>query len=224
MKNVVAGEDHPLFRHVDRGLRRGVAGMVDDVEGVVPDIERELVLVGERRRIGRRIIGMADQEDAVGVLLLHALALLLDRAEGVEISLEAFLQLLVADHGDVREIGVAGNVVAMRLGVDEVADRRLLLHHLAPAHGVDRLLRRVDHDVAIARLDEARIAAGEINLGDAVRSDASHRLVSFVCGQARPRPKNRSALRHRIFSLSASEIARFLTMSTCSEGSIGTGP
>jgi hypothetical protein len=41
---------------------------------------------------------------------------------------------------------------------------------------------------------------------------------------ANPRSKNFAALRHRMFSLSAGEIARSLTISTCSFGSIGTGP
>src|SRR5665213_538344 len=106
---------------------------------------------------------MADQPDAVGVGLLHPLALLGDRAESVEIAVEAFLQLDMTDDLHLGEISVAGDVVAMRLGIDEIADRRLLLHALAPAYGVDRLLRRVDHDIAVARLDEARIVAGEID-------------------------------------------------------------
>src|ERR1700730_8920128 len=74
----------------------------------------------------------------------------------------------------MREIGVAGDVVAMRLGVDQVADRRLFLEHLAPAYRVDRLLRRVDHHVAVAGLDKARIAAGEVDFAKAVRSDPAH--------------------------------------------------
>src|SRR5580698_6421877 len=62
----------------------------------------------------------------------------------------------------------------MRLGVDEVADWRLFFHHLAPAHRVDRLLRRVDHHVAVAGLDKARVAAGIVDFGEAVRSDPAH--------------------------------------------------
>src|ERR1044071_6527890 len=66
-------------------------------------------------------------------------------------------------------------MVAMRLGVDQIADRRLFLELLAPAHRIDRLLRRVDHDITVTRLDKARIAAGEIDFGEAVGPDPAHR-------------------------------------------------
>ena len=45
-----------------------------------------------------------------------------------------------------------------------------------------------------------------------------------VGSPATSRLKNAAAFRHRIFSLSADEIPSVLTMSTCSLGSIGTGP
>src|SRR5204863_9593825 len=117
---------------------------------------------------------MPDEPDAVGVHLFVALALVLEAAEGVEIPVKAFLQLDLADHRRVREIGVARDVVAMRLGVDQVADRRLFFELLAPAHRINRLLRRVDHDIAVARLDKAWIAAGEIDLGEATGPDPAH--------------------------------------------------
>ena len=41
VEDVVAGKDDPFLGHIDRGLRRGVAGHVDDVEGVIADIERQ---------------------------------------------------------------------------------------------------------------------------------------------------------------------------------------
>src|SRR5580698_5579166 len=78
----------------------------------------------------------------------------------------------------------------MRLGVDEIADRRLFLEHLAPAHRVDRLLGRVDHHIAVAGLDKARVAAGVIDFGEAVRSDPAHGLPP--CSYARSFP-HRSA-------------------------------
>src|SRR5205085_1149411 len=117
---------------------------------------------------------MPDEPDAVGVHLLVAPALILEAAEGVEIPVKAFLQFDLADHRRVREIGVARDVVAVRLGIDQVADRRLFFELLAPAHRIDRLLRRVDHDIAVTRLDKARIAAGEIDLGEAVGPDPAH--------------------------------------------------
>src|SRR5437868_15209855 len=117
---------------------------------------------------------MPDEPDAVGVHLLVALALVLEAAEGVEIPLKAFLQFDLADDGGVREIGIARDVVAMRLGVDQITDRRLFLELLAPAHRIDRLLRRVDHDIPVARLDKARIAPGEIDLGEAAGPDPAH--------------------------------------------------
>src|SRR5438132_13033950 len=67
----------------------------------------------------------------------------------------------------------------MRLGVDQIADRRLLLHPLAPAHRIDRLLRRIDHHIAVDGLDKARIAAGEIDFGERVRSDPAHRCLRY---------------------------------------------
>jgi len=124
-----------------------------------------------------RVIGVPDEPHAVRIGLLEPLALLFERAEGVEIALEAFLQFDLADDRHIREIGVARDVVAMRLGVDQIADRRLFLHPLAPAHGVDRLLRRIDHDIAVAGLDKARIAAGKIDFGERVRSDLAHCLL-----------------------------------------------
>jgi hypothetical protein len=141
---------------------------------VVADMQDQPVGEGDGRRVGGRVIGMADQPHAVGVHLLVALALVVEAAEGVEILLEAFLKLDLADHRHLREISVARDVVAMRLGVDQVADRRLFLELLAPAHRVDRLLRRVDHHVAVAGLDIARVAAGEIDFGEAVGSDPAH--------------------------------------------------
>src|SRR5437868_8608704 len=117
---------------------------------------------------------MPDEPDAVRVHLLVALALILEAAEGVEIPVKAFLQFDLADHRRVREIGVARDVVAMRLGIDQITDRRFFFELLAPAHRIDRLLRRVDHDIAVTRLDKARIAAGEINLGEAVGPDPAH--------------------------------------------------
>src|SRR5438477_1139951 len=118
---------------------------------------------------------MPDEPDAVRVHLLIALALVLEAAEGVEIPVKAFLQLDLADHRRVREIGVARDVVAMRLGIDQITDRRFFFELLAPAHRIDRLLRRVDHDIAVARLDKARIAAGEIDFGEAVGPNPAHR-------------------------------------------------
>src|SRR5438477_12082471 len=117
---------------------------------------------------------MPDEPDAVRVHLLVALTLVLEAAKGVEIPVEAFLQFDLADHGRVREIGVARDVVAVRLGIDQVADRRLFFELFAPAHGIDRLLRRVDHDIAVTRLDKARIAPGEIDLGEAAGPDPAH--------------------------------------------------
>src|SRR5262249_46160564 len=118
-----------------------------------------------------------DEPHAVGIGLLEALALLVERAESVEVTLEAFLQFDLADDRHLREVSIARNVVAMRLGVDQIADRCLLLHPLAPAHRVDRLVRRIDHDIAVAGLDKARIAAGEIDFGERVRSDPAHRRL-----------------------------------------------
>ena len=187
VEDVVAGEDDPFLRHVDRGLGRGVPGHMDDIEGVIADVQRQRVGKGQLGRVGRRVIGVPDEPHTVGIGLLEALALLFERAEGVEIALEAFLQFDLPDHRHVREIGVAGNVVAMRLGVDQIADRRLLFHALAPAHGIDRLLRRVDHDVAVAGLDKARVAAGEIDLGKAVGSDPAHGAASAgICRRLSP--------------------------------------
>src|SRR3979411_2508887 len=132
---------------------------------------------------------MPDEPDAVGVHLLVALALVLEAAEGVGIPLKTFLQFDLADDGGVREIGIARDVVAMRLGVDQVADRRFFFELLAPAHRIDRLLRRGDHDIAVARLDKARIAAGEIDLGEAVGPDPAHaNLSEAIFRPLRPDP------------------------------------
>src|SRR5579884_1786065 len=98
VENVVAGEDDALLGHVHRGLRRGVAGVVDDVEGMVADMQHETVGESHARSVRGGVIGMADEPDAVGVGLLEALALVLKRAEGVEVFVEALLQLDVPDH------------------------------------------------------------------------------------------------------------------------------
>src|SRR5215469_2609350 len=180
---------------MDRGLRRGVARHMDDVEGVAADMESEPVGEGHRRRVGGRVVRVPDEPDAVRIGLLETLAFLFERAESGEIALETFLQLDLPDHRDVREIGVAGDVVAMRLGVDQIADRRLVLHALAPAYRVDRLLRRVDHDVAVAGLDKARIAAGEIDFGKRVWSNSAHRSLLFSISILRPPAPRRAGTR-----------------------------
>src|ERR1700752_1296032 len=81
-------------------------------------------------------------------------------------------------------------MVAVRLGVDQITDRRFVLHALAPAHRVDRLLRRIDHDIAIARLDKARIAAGEVNFGERILSYPAHGpLLPWFTDPARVIPR-----------------------------------
>ena len=47
--------------------------------------------------------------------------------------------------------------------------------HSIVKHGVDRLLRRIDHEHAIARGHESRIAAPEIDLGENMLADPAHR-------------------------------------------------
>ena len=81
---------------------------------------------------------------------------------------------LLADDLDAREVRVAANVVGVRLGVDHVAQRPVLEQALAPAQGVSRLLRGVDHEHAVARGHEARIAAPEVNFGVHAFCYASH--------------------------------------------------
>ena len=98
----------------------------------------------------------------------------------VEIAVEAFLQLHLADDRDALEISVAGDVVAMRLGVDEITDRRLFLHHFAPAHGIHGDLGQVDHDIAVAGLDEAGIAPAKIDFREAVPTDPAHETLPAV--------------------------------------------
>src|ERR1051326_6737009 len=98
---------------------------------------------------------MTHEPDAVRVHLLIALALVLKAAESVQIPVEAFLQFDLTDDSGLCEVGIARDVVAMRLCFDEIADRRLFLELLAPAHRIDRLLRRVVHDITITRLDKA---------------------------------------------------------------------
>src|SRR5580704_7525066 len=187
VKDVVAGEHDPFFRHMDRSLRRGVARHMGDVEGVIADIERQRVRKGQDRRVRRRVVRVPDQKYAVGVGFLEALAFLVKRAESIEVAFEALLQLDLPDDFDVRKIGVPRDVVAMRLGVDQIADRRLVFHELAPAHRIDRLLRRVDHDIAVAGLDKARIAAGEVDLAERVWSDPAHGPLLFSTSPDPPR-------------------------------------
>src|ERR1700739_1604588 len=120
---------------------------------------------------------MPNQPHTVGITLLEALAFFFERAKGIEEAFEAFLQFDLPDDLYVRVIGVARNVIAVWLCIDQIADRRLVLHLLPPAYRVDRLLRRIDHDIAVAGLDKARIAAGEIDFGKRVRSDPAHCLL-----------------------------------------------
>src|SRR5215469_7874028 len=127
---------------------------------------------------------MSDKPDAIWICLLETLALLVERAERVEVALEALLQLDLADDGHIREVSVARDVVAMRLGVDQVADRRFVLHALAPTYRIDWLLRRIDHDVAVAGLDKARIAAGEIDFGKRILPYPAHRPLLFRCSRS----------------------------------------
>src|ERR1700740_638647 len=76
-------------------------------------------------------------------------------------------------------------MVAVRLGVDQITDRPFVLHALAPTHRVDRLLRRIDHDIAVAGLDKARIAAGEVDFGKRILPYSAHRPLLFGFSQSR---------------------------------------
>src|SRR6516165_5722751 len=148
---------------------------------MVADLEGQRVGKCQLGRVRGRVIWVPDEPDAIGIGLLKALAFLFEGAERIEIALEAFLEFDLPDDRHIREIGVARDVIAMRLGVDQVTDRRLVFHALAPTYRVDRLLRRVDHDVAVAGLDKARIAAGEVDFGKRILSYPAHRplLSSF---------------------------------------------
>src|SRR6202030_2116579 len=106
--------------------RRRVAGHMDDVEGVVGDVQGQRVGKGQGRRVRRRVVRVLDKNYAVGAGFLKALAFLVKRSESIEVAFEALLQLDLPDDFDVRKIGVPRDVVAMRLGVDQVADRRLV--------------------------------------------------------------------------------------------------
>src|SRR6516164_5967161 len=154
---------------------------MDNVEGVIADIEGQRVGKGQLGRVRSRVIRVPDEPDAVRIGLLEALAFLFEGAERIEIALEAFLELDLPDDRHVRKIRVARDMVAVRLGVDQIADRRLVFHALAPAHRVDRLLRRIDHDIAVAGLDKARIAAGEIDFGKRILPYPAHRPLLFSC-------------------------------------------
>src|SRR6516162_3489127 len=91
VEDVVAGEDDPFLRHVDRSLRCGVAGHMDDVESVVAHVEGELLVKGQFWRVRCRVVGMTDEPDAVGIGLLEPLAFFFEGAERIEVALEAFL-------------------------------------------------------------------------------------------------------------------------------------
>src|ERR1700757_3871780 len=111
---------------------------------------------------------MPNQPYTVRIALLEALTFFFECAKGVEVAFEAFLQFDLSDDLYVRVVGVARYVIAVWFGIDQIADRPLVLHLPPPAYRVDRLLRRIDHNIAVAGLDKARIAAGEIDFGERI--------------------------------------------------------
>ena len=119
MEDVVAGEDHAFFLYNDRRLVQRVARHVDHLEGVVAYVQGHRVLEGDDRRVGlvalqqRRLL-RAEGTDAGGVLG-HV---------GVQ---DAGADALVGDNRRVEE-GVAGPVVAVGLGVDDVAQQSPFLN------------------------------------------------------------------------------------------------
>jgi hypothetical protein len=157
---------------VDGGLLARVPGEVHEVEGVAPELERELVLERAGRRVGR-IARVPEQPHAVGVRLLRRLQPLLGRHRRDRL-LVAVPDPPLRDHLDPRVVRVAQDVVGVGLGVDQVTDGAVLLHPLAPADGVDRLLGGVDHHDPVLGDDEAGVAAPRVDLRPGVRADASH--------------------------------------------------
>src|ERR1700688_2618521 len=148
---------------------------------VISNLKRQFIFKNSLGWIGSGIIRVAQQENAVGIFVFHPFQTHLGREHHVEILIETGLQLDLADDLDVGEVSVAQYVVGVWFGVDQMADWSFFLQHLAPSYRVDRLLRRIDHDHAVARLYEARVAAPEINFGIDVSADFSHRGLLSGC-------------------------------------------
>jgi hypothetical protein len=83
----------------------------------------------------------------------------------------------VADHLDTREVRIATHMVRMRLGIDQLPDRPVLEQPLPPLNGIDRLLRRIDHEDTVSGCEEARVTAPEVHLREDAVSNLSHQNI-----------------------------------------------
>ena len=185
IEDVVADEHHALLGAVDAGLLGRVAGGVVALKGVVAHLQRQLVGEGD--------VGLADlllalgqqQVDLGGVLTLQQIQIVLigglvERGGDLIVTIEHFF---VGDDGGtlLLQVGVAENMVDMRLGVDQILDAAALFlgesDHLLQ---LGEPLGGIDKHGALAGHDHAGVAAAHTGEGIDVRGD----LLDFNIGGA----------------------------------------
>ena len=153
VEDVVAGEDHALLFDNHRRLIEGVAGHVNHLEGVVADVHGHGVAEGDHWKIGsvifqqRRLVRpeCADSGGMLGhVSVQHAGA-----------------DPFVGDDGGVEE-GVAGPMVAVGLGIDDVAEQSSLPDLRLQPYRRGGLVGAVNHDDAVGGGHESKVATSSL--------------------------------------------------------------
>ena len=140
VEDVVAGEDHALLFYDHRRLVECVSGHVNHLEGMVAHVHGHGLAEGEHRRVGliafqqRGLVRpeSADPGDMLGHICFQ----------------DACSDSLVCDNRRVEE-GVSRPVVAVGLGVDDIAEQPPLLDLRLQPHGCGGLVGAVDHDDAV---------------------------------------------------------------------------
>ena len=185
-KDVVAGKDDTFFLHDHGGLVGRVAGHVDQAEGVVAHVELHLASEGDHR--------------GVGPIALQQLRLLRpERRDPGDVrghisGQDPGSHALVSDHRDV-EVRVPRPVVAVGLGVQDVAEPAAAFDVRFESDGVTGLVWAVDHHDSVGRCDDPVIAPAELGLDE----DVGRQLLHGV-----PRSSGRSrATGYGIVGLSA---------------------
>ena len=170
VENVVAGENHALFLDKDGGLVKGVAWHVNHLEGVVTDVQGHAVAKGYDRSVRRVVL---QQGRLVRTHTGHPGNVLFQ--VGIQ---DPLTDTLVSDDRHV-EVGIAGPVVAVGFGVDDVEQFAVFGDFLLELQGIAGLLGAVDHYNAFRRYHETMVATPNLGFREYAAANLFHLVSPF---------------------------------------------
>ena len=178
----VAGEDHPLFRHVDSDLAWRMTGRVEQLKRVIPDAQRQVTGKDNRALVGITVILVALGKDgrAFRVIRGDGLFRIGERVEIREDHHEPVVDALVVDDlAGTLEVIVPEDVVDVMLGVDQVPDRSVRFRKRSHRDCPGRQLGGVDDHDPIRGSHEARVAASQLRVREDPRRYLFHQRRLF---------------------------------------------